>query len=476
MKSRLILSISGVALTLILLNGCKSSQPFSRLEDKSTPQFYTNQSDTVNIANLNWREYFSDNYLVDLIDTALHNNQELNIILQEIEIGKNEIRIRKGEYLPFVNLGLDAGIEKEGRYTRHGAVGEELEIKPGKAFPEPYSEYAFGAFASWELDVWKKLRNSKKSAVSSYLASIEGKNFMITSLIAEIAETYYELIALDNLLNIIERNIEIQVDALKIVKQQKLSAKVTELAVNRFEAQLLNTKNLRFSVKQKITQAENRINFLTGRFPQPILRSSDNFLDIKLDSVKEGIPSQLLVNRPDIRQAEYELAAAKLDVKVARANFYPSIGIKAGAGFQAFNPSFLISPESMAFNLAGELVAPLLNRNAIKAEYYSANSRQLQAVYEYEQTILNAFLDVSNQLAMLENYSQSFNTKIKEVNILNNSVSIANSLFNSARADYAEVLLTQREALEAKMDLVEIKAKQLNAKVNIYRALGGGWK
>ncbi|MCC6836812.1 MAG: TolC family protein, partial [Cytophagales bacterium] len=160
----------------------------------------------------------------------------------------------------------------------------------------------------------------------------------------------------------------------------------------------------------------------------------------------------------------------------ARANFYPSLGIHAGIGFQAFNPVYLISPESMMYNLAGDLMAPLINRNAIKAAYNTANAQQVQAVYNYEQTILNAYLDVLNQLSKINNYNQSFETKNKEVEILVRSIGIANNLFNSARADYAEVLLTQREALESKMELVEIKMKQLNAKVNVYRALGGGWR
>jgi outer membrane protein, multidrug efflux system len=170
-----------------------------------------------------------------------------------------------------------------------------------------------------------------------------------------------------------------------------------------------------------------------------------------------------------------DLAAAKLDVKVARANFYPSFSIVAGTGFHAFDAKYLIKPESMFYSLAGDLIAPLVNRNAIKAAYYSANSRQLQAVYNYERTILNAYLEVQNQLSGIENFTNSFETKSKEVNILMQSIDISNSLFRSARADYLEVLLTQREALESKMDLFEIKMRQVNAKVNIYKALGGGW-
>jgi outer membrane protein TolC len=168
--------------------------------------------------------------------------------------------------------------------------------------------------------------------------------------------------------------------------------------------------------------------------------------------------------------------AAKLDVKVAKANFYPSFRITAGAGFQAFNPTFLMHPESVLYSLAGDLVAPLINRNAIKATYYSANSKQIQAVYNFERSILNAYVDVVNQLSKVDNFKKSYETKLQEVNLLNQSITISNSLFNSGRADYMEVLLTQREALESTVEQIEIKLKQLNANVNMYRALGGGWK
>lgn len=474
---KLIINKLNILLVVIaaFVYGCSFQKTTIRTENKNVPLKYQNSTDTLNIALIKWKEFFNDNLLIELIDTALKNNQELNIVLQEIAISNNEIQEKKGEYLPFLHLKTGGGIEKEGRFTRHGAVDEQLTIKDGENFPEPFSDVLLGLQANWELDVWKKLRNAKKSAVLNYLATVEGKNFMLTNLIAEISESYYELMALDNLLDIVNQNIEIQKDALNVVRQQKKATKVTQLAVNRFEAQLLNTTNLQFDIKQRIIEAENRINFLTARYPSPIKRASTSFTDITLDSLNVGVPSQLLLNRPDIRQAEYKLAAAKLDVKVARANFYPSIGITANAGFQSFNPAFLLNPESIMYNFAGDLLAPLVNRNAIKAAYKSANSFQIQAVYEYEQSILNAYIDVVNQLNKLENYSQSFNTKKEEVVILKQSINIANSLFYAARADYAEVLFTQREALEAKIDLVEIKMQQMSAKVNLYRALGGGW-
>lgn len=455
---------------------CNASKKVTMPDNIAVPAAFAVVKDTTSVANVKWREYYNDPLLIALIDTALKNNQELKIMLQEIEISKNEVRARKGEYLPTVGAGAAGGVEKVGEYTRNGAVEQNLEVKPGTAFPEPLGDAMVGVFASWEVDIWKKLRNARESANQRYLASIEGRNFMVTNLISEIAEAYYELMALDNKLQNVEQNILIQTDALNVAKQQKDAAKVTQLAVNRFEAQLLNTQNLQYEIRQAIVEAENRINFLTGRFPQPVARNSSAFNELTLDSVQSGVPSQLLLNRPDVRQAELELKAAKVDVLVARANFYPSLRITAGAGFQAFNPQFLVSPESMLYNVAGDLMAPLINRNAIQAAYKSANAKQVQAIYNYDQAILNAYVDVLNQLNRIQNFSKSYSTKAKEVEILTESVHIANSLFNSARADYSEVLLTQREALDSKTELIEIRMKQLSAKVNIYRALGGGWK
>ncbi|MBY8961495.1 efflux transporter outer membrane subunit [Flavobacterium sp. D11R37] len=472
---KLIIAIT--ACTVITFTGCKLPSVAQRAENKEVPAAYAGTTaDTLNSAKLKWKEYFTDPNLVALIEEALKNNQELNITLQEIEISRNEVRARKGEYLPFAGIRAGAGVDKVARYTNIGAMEATTDIRPGVEMPEPLQDYSLGLYANWEVDIWKKLRNAKKAALSRYLSSVEGRNFMVTNIIAEIANSYYELLALDNQLAIVQQNIGIQANAYEIVKLQKEAARVNELAVKRFEAQVLNTKSLEFTIQQQITETENRINFLTGRFPQHVERSAVLITDIVPQTVQAGIPAQLLENRPDIRQAEMDLAAAKLDVKVARARFYPSLGISGGVGFGAFDPSFLFrSPESLLYSLAGDIAAPLINRNSIKAAYSTAGAKQMQAVYNYERTLLNAYIEVTNQLAMISNMQKAYNLKSQQVDALNQSIDISNNLFRSARADYMEVLMTQRDALESKFDLIEAKLKQMNASVNIYRALGGGW-
>lgn len=476
MRTKRIFICLGITVVALIYTACIGPSLVQKKENKKVPAGYYNSQDTLNTAKVKWKNYFTDASLGALIDTALQNNQELNIMLQEIQIAKNEVRARKGEYLPFLGAAAHAGLDKVGRNTSQGASDDITYITPTQRTPEVLPNYMFGVYASWEVDIWQKLRNAKRSAFNRFLGTIEGKNFMVTRLISEIANSYYELLALDNQLEIVKQNIEIQGNALKIVRMEKDATRVTELAVRKFEAEVYHTRSLQFDIQQKITETENRINFLVGRFPQPIQRSSQNFISLVNDTVYAGVPSQLLQNRTDIREAELDLIASKLDVKVAKARFYPSLNINAGIGYQAFNPAFLIkTPQSLLYTLAGDLVAPLINRNAIKATYYSANAKQIQAVYNYERTILNAYIEVANQVSNISNLKKSYDLKALQVDALNQSITISTNLFKSARADYMEVLLTQRDALESKFELIETKKQQMNARVNIYRALGGGW-
>jgi multidrug efflux system outer membrane protein len=456
---------------------CKAPSAVTMSENKAIPESFGISKDSGNSSNLNWNNYFNDPDLVSLISVALKNNQELMITLQEVEMAKNDIRVRKGALLPSVALRAGTGVEKVGRYTSQGAGDATTQIAAGKEFPDPLTDFNVGAYANWEVDIWKKLHNSKKAAVTRYLSTIEGKNFVITNLIAEVADSYYELLALDNQLAIVKQNIQLQQNAFEIVKVQKEAARTTELAVQKFKAEVLASKSLEFHINQKIVETENTINFLLGRYPEKIARDSNRFLNLIPVTIQSGIPSQLLTNRPDVKQAELDLTVAKLDVKIVRAEFYPSLDISAAFGLQAFKTSYLVKfPESLLYNLVGDIASPLINRNAIKAEFANANARQLQALYNYDRTILNAYLEVSNQLANIKNLENNYLLKLEQVAALNTSISVANDLFKSSRADYFEVLMTQRDALDAKLELVETKKEQLNAFVQVYRALGGGWK
>jgi outer membrane protein, multidrug efflux system len=477
-KNNLMKRIALGCIVILFTYACGVPKVTQRNADVPLPeQYQSNMQDTVNDAQIVWKDFFEDPYLVQLIDSALVNNKELNMMLQKVNMAQNEVQARTGEYLPSISAGLGADVDKVGRYTRNGAVEHNLEIEDGKEFPEPLSNLQGGLYMSWELDVWKKLRNSKKAAYMEYMASVEGKNFLVTSLIAEIADSYYELLALDSKLSNLEQNINLQKDALRMVELLRQAARSTSLAVKRFEAEVQKNQSEVFRLKQEIVEVENRLAFLVGQSSATIQRSTGEFTALSPKVVHTGIPSQLLANRPDIKQAELELEAAKLNIKVAKAHFYPSFGMKAGVGYQAFNTKYLLtSPESLFYSVAGEAFAPLVNRNAIKADYKNANAKQIQSAFEYEQTIIKAYQEVSTQLSKMSNLEQEYQLKNEQVDLLKESITVANQLFQSARADYMEVLLTQRDALEARTALIETKKEQMLTMVNLYKALGGGWK
>ena len=441
------------------------------------PTAYIDSKDTINSADIKWNTFFTDTNLVALIDTALKNNIEMLTTWQDLEIARNDVRFRHGQLLPLVSAGAGLGIEKVGRYTSQGAGDASADITPGKRVPDNLQDYFLGFRTSWEADIWGKLHNAKRAAYAKYLSSVEGRKFVTTNLVAEVANSYYELLALDNQLEIIRETIQLQKNALDIVKTLKDAAQVTELAVKQFEAQVYNSQSMEFTVLQQITETENKLNFLLGRFPQKIVRDKSSFRDQLPKQIQAGIPSQLLKNRTDIKQAELELMSTKFDVKVAQAEFYPSLGITGLLGYNAFKHSYLFStPESLAYGLIGDLAAPLINKNAIIAEFNKAKSSQIKALYEYQKAILNGFTEVSSQLSGINNLAKLYDTKSKQVDALSRSIEISDDLFKAAKANYLEVLMAQRDALESKLELVEVKKNQFNAVTNIYKALGGGWQ
>jgi outer membrane protein TolC len=234
---------------------------------------------------------------------------------------------------------------------------------------------------------------------------------------------------------------------------------------------------MEFETRQKISMQENQINYLLGRFPQPINRKKEVLFTHGHPSIKAGIPSELLLNRPDIRAAEFELQATKFDVKSAKANFYPTINLSASFGFQAYQPQFLfLSPASNAYNLLGSIMAPVVNRNAIKAHFRKAKANQLNAMYHYQQTIINGFVEVSNELQQIKNLAEINGLKLRQKELLQKSVETSQDLYRATRASYLEVLLTQQNFLQSQLELVDAGKRQQIAKVKLYKALGGGWR
>lgn len=429
------------------------------------------------IANIKWRQYFTDPHLIKLIDTAVKDNIDLQTALQRIQIARSSVKLANAKMLPDVVLNIGSGIRKFGLYTMDGAGNITTEITPGQLVPIDLPDFYLGLQSSWEVDVWGRLKSQRQSAVAQYLSSIEGTNFVISNLVSDIAISYNELLAFDNELDIIRLTIQKQQEALGVIKLQKEAGRANELAVQQFKAQLINTLALERKALQQVTETENKINFLLGRFPQAIERNKAALYQSLSSQIATGFPSQMLFNRPDIREAEYQIQASQFDFKAARAAFFPNFTITANVGFQAFNPEFLFnSPASIAYSFMGNLVAPIINIQALKAQFNTAKANQLTAMYNYQKTILNAYVEVANEMSNIKNLENTYALKKEQSDVLKHSVDTANELYKSARANYLEVLIAQQSALQANIELINVIKNQRASWVNIYKALGGGWK
>jgi multidrug efflux system outer membrane protein len=468
-------------LVVLTAAGCVSSldQAKARDADKTLPEQFRPETPVVELddktvttaAQKHWNTFFADPALRVLIREALHTNQEMGIRLQEVIIARNETSARRGEILPSVSAGGGLGLEKVGEYTSQGVADE------ANGVPAHLPNIQAGLLASWEVDLWGKLRDAANAANERTVAANEAQRLLATEIVAEIALSYYELVVVDVQLGVLDANLKIQRDAYEVVKIKKAAGRATELAVQKFNAEILGNQAHRFELEQERQLIENRINLVIGRYPQPILTNSYAFAQWAPASVTTGPPTELLNNRPDVRQAEHVLQAARLDVDVARKRFYPSLSLDFRIGYEAFNPLHLIAtPASLMYDAAGSLMVPLLNRAAITADYRAANAMQIQAVLEYERTLLTAYTEVANQLITIDKLQQRYALQAEQVAALKQAIEVSNLLYRSARADYQEVLLTRRDAIEAEMELVETRGQQMKAQVALYQALGGGWR
>src|SRR5262245_29809142 len=467
--------LAWMPLVAILLSSCGIPQVRQPDRVQDLPVTFNGVTSAENSSQVGIDEFFNDPVLTGLIDEGLTGSLPLKILAEDINIANNEVLARSGAYLPFVTIGGGAGLAKPSFFTPAGAVEEELTAANGRHFPTPLPNFLVASDLSWQIDIWRQLRNARDAAALRYLGTAEGRNYVITRLVAEIAENYYQLMALDKRMENLDRIIGLLEQSLEVSKLNKEGVRGTELAVQRFLAEVRKNQSEKLIVKQEIIEVENRINFLVGRYPEPVERLSDRFFELQLHSLSLGVPAALLQNRPDIRQAERELAAAGLDIKLVQARFYPTAIINAGVGWEAFNPRYwFLTPESLIYNVAGSLVAPLINKRAIQADYMNANARQLRALYNYQKVILNAFTEVINRISRVQNYSTSLAIKQQQVAALEESVDIVSKLYNFARAEYIDLLFAQRDLRDARMVLIDTKKEQLTAIVDTYQALGGG--
>ncbi|HTJ49449.1 MAG TPA: efflux transporter outer membrane subunit [Cyclobacteriaceae bacterium] len=469
------LSITG------FLAGCKMTAPQYPVAKTLPDSFGVGAADTSkSIAAIPLREFFNDPFLNDLITTTLHENLDLKIAMQRITMVQAGIRLGRGALLPSFNGVVSAGQKRFGDYTMD-AIGNydtnfSENIREDQKLREHMPDYYAGLQSSWEIDVWGKLRNYKRAALSRFLASEKGKLWVTTSLVAEVASLYYELLALDNEIEIINKNIVLQERALEVIQVQKTAGRANELGVKQVAAQLFNTKSLQARIRQEIIEVENHINMLQGRYPQVISRGKPIMEQNLPNALKIGIPAKMLTRRPDVQQAEYEFIATKADVRAARAAFFPSLTITSAFGLQSFNASHLIEPGSLAYSFLGGLTAPLFNKNKIRSDYQVANASGMEAFYRYQKVTITAYQEVVNNLTRIENFGEVAEYKKDEVEALNNAVSASNDLFATSFASYLEVITAQRSVLEAELNLATIRKEQFHAIISLYKSVGGGWE
>ncbi|GAB3717933.1 TolC family protein [Spirosoma flavus] len=447
---------------------------------KPIPVTFAGQRDSVGIASQNWRNFFADPNLVQLIDTALAGNLDLRIATQRIEAARGAFEYSRGFLAPQVNAVASAGVDRYGNYTMNGVGNFDTNlsenIRGNDRIPNPTPDYFLGARSTWEVDIWGKLRNRKKAAYLRLLASEKGRHAVVTALVAEVARYYYSLLALDGELEILQKNIDLQQNALELVRIQKQAGRVTELAVQQFSAQLLNTRSRQGRVRQQIVEAENQLNRLLGRYPQPVSRGKSLQERELPGQVLAGLPTQMLVRRPDIRQAELNLQAANVDIDVARAEFLPSLNLNAYVGLNAFRTAVLFNPASIAAGLLGGLSAPVINRRFLKGNYRQSEAQARESLYRYRQTILTGFSEVTTNLRGVENYRNVADLQAQEVDVLEEAVTTSNDLFSNGYASYLEVITAQRSVLEAELALINTKQQQFLTITDLYRVLGGGWQ
>jgi NodT family efflux transporter outer membrane factor (OMF) lipoprotein len=470
------------AIALISNIGCKVSQP-APLPHIQTPTVYADSLgiDSTSLGDVPWKQLFTDPYLVSLIDTALQQNLDLKRAMQRITIARNQYYISKGALLPRVDAEVTAGVDKYGRYTQSGVGNYDTNLSDNlnskQRIPYPVTpDFFAGLRSTWELDIWGKLKNLKKAAYARFLASQKGEQLIKTSLVAEVASRYYQLLALDNELAIIQNNIRLQDSALEIVKIQKQAARANELAVEQFRAQLLHTMALKGITLQQITETENEINMLLGRYPQPVLRDTSLLSKTLPVIVQAGVPAQLLQRRPDIQQAELELVAAKADVNAARAAFYPTVTLTPYVGMNAFKLPMMVNAGSLTYGILGGLTAPVFHQGMLRRNLSAADAARMDAYYAYQQAIQNGVREVVNSLSSIQNLKEVYRLKEKEAEVLNQAVITSNLLFKTGYASYLEVITAQRSVIDAELQLVHSKEQMFYSLIALYRALGGGWK
>jgi len=418
------------------------------------------QADTV-MALLPYRSFFADATLQALIDSALVNNIDLQVGLKNIDIAQQTLKSAKLGNLPAFNIGVQD--------TRTYPSVHGVQTTP--------QDYTASASASWEADIWGKIRSKKKSALAAYLKTQDATKAVRTRLVADVASGYYNLLMLDEQLDISRKNLALADTTLKMIGFQYTAGQVTSLAVQQQEASRQSIALSIPVIEQKISIQENALSTLCGRMPGPIHRERALFSIKVADDLPSGIPAELLKNRPDVCAAEMAVRVAHADMGEAKANLYPVFTVTASGGLDALQSSnWFTTPGSLFSYLQGGVLQPVFQRGQLKAKYEQSKIKREQSELEFKQSVLKAVEEVSNALVQLEKIQSQEVIAEERSATLQKAVANAGMLFQSGMATYLEIIVAETNALQAELNLADIRRQHLSIKAELYRSLGGGWR
>jgi NodT family efflux transporter outer membrane factor (OMF) lipoprotein len=450
----------------LLLQSCFVAKNYERPEVETENLYRTDQIsiDSTSLGMVSWNDLFNDQILKSHIDQALANNLDIRVAIQQIVATEAYLKQGKAGNYPTLNLNATATRTENSENSQFGSI-----------FSGAVTQYDLSAQLSWEADIWGKIRSNKRAFQATYLQSIEAHKAVKTELVAAVASMYYQLLSLDKQLEITEQTIETRQGSLETTEALKEAGMLTEVAVQQTAALLYNAESIKIDIENQIKLLENAFSILLGEPPHSIERGVLENQQITTDLVT-GVPYLLLQNRPDVVAAEFGLINTFELTNVARSNFYPSITLGATAGLQSLELDKWLDASSFFNTLVGGLVQPVLNGRKIRTQYEVSKAQQEQALLNYKKTLLTAGQEVSDALYTYEATSDKIELKEKEYQAYKLASEYSEELLNQGLANYLEVLNAQENVLNSQLALVNNKYLQLNAIVNLYQALGGGWQ
>lgn len=452
-----------------LLSACSITKKYERPAALSTDKLYRDEAsaDTTTIADMPWQSVFNDEKLNALIQKGLDQNLNLKNAIENIVQARASLRQSKLAYYPTLQLDASA------THTKQSEAG--LNFPAGININTLTTTYKLGVSTSWEADIWGKLSSSKRAALASYLATDAAKQAIQTQLISDIANNYFMLLAYDKSLKITQETLESRIKNVETIKALKEGAIVTGAAVVQSEANQHAAEVLIPDLKQSIRETENALNILLGQAPGPIDRGELETQVIP-ENIAIGVSSQLLENRPDVRQAEFNFRVAFESTNLAKTYFYPSLTLTASGGFSNLELKDFFT-NSIFYSIIGGLTQPIFNQGKNKLRLTTAQSQQLQAYNNFQQSLLTAGQEVSNALYSYQMAVEKEDSRKKQIEALEKAVDFTQQLLEySSATNYTDVLTSEQNLLAAQLSGINDNLQKLQAVVNLYRALGGGWK